>query len=128
DRKSTRLNSSHGSISYAVFCLQKKLDSFPHTQGNPAFHLPTRPLQSKINLLAIHGAEGVGSDRSAHLSAARGRLAGDAVHAVGRQGGLGRPFGQEVTPAFWGRARAAHVRPSLLRGSRAAGFGAAGFL
>src|SRR3989337_2034747 len=24
DRKSTRLNSSHGSISYAVFCLQKK--------------------------------------------------------------------------------------------------------
>src|SRR5207245_3280531 len=26
DRKSTRLNSSHGSISYAVFCLQKKKD------------------------------------------------------------------------------------------------------
>src|SRR3954447_21991874 len=25
DRKSTRLNSSHGSISYAVFCLQKML-------------------------------------------------------------------------------------------------------
>src|SRR3989337_4062460 len=24
DRKSTRLNSSHGSISYAVFCLQKQ--------------------------------------------------------------------------------------------------------
>src|SRR6266542_6457155 len=24
DRKSTRLNSSHGSISYAVFCLKKK--------------------------------------------------------------------------------------------------------
>src|SRR5207245_5085007 len=24
DRKSTRLNSSHGSISYAVFCLRKK--------------------------------------------------------------------------------------------------------
>src|SRR5207245_7722625 len=27
DRKSTRLNSSHGSISYAVFCLKKKIDT-----------------------------------------------------------------------------------------------------
>src|SRR5438128_9544392 len=27
DRKSTRLNSSHGSISYAVFCLKKKISS-----------------------------------------------------------------------------------------------------
>src|SRR3712207_7023748 len=26
DRKSTRLNSSHANISYAVFCLQKKSD------------------------------------------------------------------------------------------------------
>src|SRR3989449_2394497 len=41
DRKSTRLNSSHGYISYAVFCLKKKkkkdylvrwaLDIVPHT-------------------------------------------------------------------------------------------------
>src|SRR2546422_6618083 len=28
DRKSTRLNSSHGYISYAVFCLKKKKESF----------------------------------------------------------------------------------------------------
>src|SRR5207245_10577334 len=27
DRKSTRLNSSHGSISYAVFCLKKKIET-----------------------------------------------------------------------------------------------------
>src|SRR2546430_12664072 len=27
DRKSTRLNSSHSQISYAVFCLQKKKDT-----------------------------------------------------------------------------------------------------
>src|SRR5699024_11646586 len=27
DRKSTRLNSSHVSISYAVFCLKKKIES-----------------------------------------------------------------------------------------------------
>src|SRR3712207_8819472 len=26
DRKSTRLNSSHANISYAVFCLKKKMD------------------------------------------------------------------------------------------------------
>src|SRR2546422_8521473 len=35
DRKSTRLNSSHGYISYAVFCLkkkkQKRVREYPHT-------------------------------------------------------------------------------------------------
>src|SRR5207245_9576402 len=31
DRKSTRLNSSHGSISYAVFCLKKKKASLTNT-------------------------------------------------------------------------------------------------
>src|SRR2546422_6306746 len=30
DRKSTRLNSSHGYISYAVFCLKKKKLLFPY--------------------------------------------------------------------------------------------------
>src|SRR5688572_31389542 len=29
DRKSTRLNSSHSQISYAVFCLKKKIQSTP---------------------------------------------------------------------------------------------------
>src|SRR3712207_7802690 len=29
DRKSTRLNSSHANISYAVFCLKKKIQSTP---------------------------------------------------------------------------------------------------
>src|SRR5258708_17931680 len=33
DRKSTRLNSSHQIISYAVFCLKKKKNS-PHLNGN----------------------------------------------------------------------------------------------
>src|SRR2546422_3857235 len=31
DRKSTRLNSSHGYISYAVFCLKKKKKTQLHT-------------------------------------------------------------------------------------------------
>src|SRR2546430_12173192 len=37
DRKSTRLNSSHSQISYAVFCLKKKLESdyfFRHSELN----------------------------------------------------------------------------------------------
>src|SRR2546429_6261125 len=33
DRKSTRLNSSHGYISYAVFCLKKKKLGLPPTVG-----------------------------------------------------------------------------------------------
>src|SRR3989337_144116 len=35
DRKSTRLNSSHGSISYAVFCLKKNKSGLPHFQVEP---------------------------------------------------------------------------------------------
>src|SRR3989449_4821703 len=33
DRKSTRLNSSHGYISYAVFCLKKKKKSLNYSHG-----------------------------------------------------------------------------------------------
>src|SRR3712207_7396880 len=37
DRKSTRLNSSHANISYAVFCLKKKLpSSTPSSFQSPA--------------------------------------------------------------------------------------------
>src|SRR5207245_4355529 len=35
DRKSTRLNSSHGSISYAVFCLKKKKNRNNNQQASP---------------------------------------------------------------------------------------------
>src|SRR5260221_6060388 len=38
DRKSTRLNSSHTVISYAVFCLKKKKTMFGH------FNQHTRPM------------------------------------------------------------------------------------
>src|SRR5438128_7811724 len=34
DRKSTRLNSSHGSISYAVFCLKKKIIAIITLRGS----------------------------------------------------------------------------------------------
>src|SRR3712207_7168937 len=35
DRKSTRLNSSHANISYAVFCLKKKMSTPMHTLAHP---------------------------------------------------------------------------------------------
>src|SRR3712207_8158659 len=35
DRKSTRLNSSHANISYAVFCLKKKRKPSPRTYSMP---------------------------------------------------------------------------------------------
>src|SRR2546430_12972894 len=36
DRKSTRLNSSHSQISYAVFCLKKKKHQGPYTAPTPS--------------------------------------------------------------------------------------------
>src|SRR5256885_4814119 len=50
DRKSTRLNSSHLVISYAVFCLKKKIDPIePHAHneypgGQPMASLPSHSL------------------------------------------------------------------------------------
>src|SRR5256884_5325811 len=46
DRKSTRLNSSHGYISYAVFCLKKKKHDVP--LGTPS------SMESENTLLATH--------------------------------------------------------------------------
>src|SRR5256884_177253 len=43
DRKSTRLNSSHGYISYAVFCLKKK-DVISSFGGKTSYVADTRPL------------------------------------------------------------------------------------
>src|SRR2546429_5185983 len=37
DRKSTRLNSSHGYISYAVFCLKKKKATTDHIYRDASF-------------------------------------------------------------------------------------------
>src|SRR2546427_2429125 len=41
DRKSTRLNSSHSQISYAVFCLKK------NTQSRSAITVAVRPVSEK---------------------------------------------------------------------------------
>src|SRR5256885_3760198 len=45
DRKSTRLNSSHLVISYAVFCLKKKTQDTQH--ANPLYHPGTCPIPAK---------------------------------------------------------------------------------
>src|SRR2546430_4295156 len=41
DRKSTRLNSSHSQISYAVFCLKKKKERNDLTSASRTFGTPT---------------------------------------------------------------------------------------
>src|SRR2546429_5319590 len=41
DRKSTRLNSSHGYISYAVFCLKKKKNHTSRERPHPPTRHPT---------------------------------------------------------------------------------------
>src|SRR2546422_8599706 len=47
DRKSTRLNSSHGYISYAVFCLKKK------KKKNNTYNLTMRKNQHGISLIYL---------------------------------------------------------------------------
>src|SRR5437867_7510020 len=51
DRKSTRLNSSHRTISYAVFCLKKKKKILPPSPSSPSMppltsHPTPRPIFS----------------------------------------------------------------------------------
>src|SRR2546429_3075887 len=52
DRKSTRLNSSHGYISYAVFCLKKKKKKKDTTNNRRVTH----PIHANINV-CLHDAD-----------------------------------------------------------------------
>src|SRR5690348_18042891 len=52
DRKSTRLNSSHPSISYAVFCLKKKNASYILLSYCLAYYVPHGILSSATGFLA----------------------------------------------------------------------------
>src|SRR3712207_7503145 len=52
DRKSTRLNSSHANISYAVFCLKKKKNSHPKT-SRTTMHT-TITLSSLLFYFSLH--------------------------------------------------------------------------
>src|SRR2546421_498913 len=47
DRKSTRLNSSHDQISYAVFCLKKKNNRYTRSTVRPSSAAVTRPAEKE---------------------------------------------------------------------------------
>src|SRR5689334_23968948 len=51
DRKSTRLNSSHSSISYAVFCLKKKnkINTKLYFKKSHIYKIQTNSTQSSFN-------------------------------------------------------------------------------
>src|ERR1035437_6944468 len=51
DRKSTRLNSSHANISYAVFCLKKNLLQIPEDRGRRG---ERRILEARTGVLHLH--------------------------------------------------------------------------
>src|SRR2546429_2952369 len=54
DRKSTRLNSSHGYISYAVFCLKKKKGWRNLGSSHSPVFLTTTSYDRMISSLAVH--------------------------------------------------------------------------
>src|SRR3989337_2466397 len=58
DRKSTRLNSSHGSISYAVFCLKKKT-RWSHTTRRSRPVSPDRLVSSDHRHCTCRSAAGI---------------------------------------------------------------------
>src|SRR5260221_8865995 len=55
DRKSTRLNSSHTVISYAVFCLEKKRETRIHVVCSARSQLRRRLAQSAISIATSNG-------------------------------------------------------------------------
>src|SRR4051794_41252831 len=73
DRKSTRLNSSHPSISYAVFCLKKKKQA-----DRLAVQAQLRPRQHLDELL--QGADAAGQDEERVGQVGHEHLAG--VHGL----------------------------------------------
>src|SRR2546429_2457447 len=83
DRKSTRLNSSHGYISYAVFCLKKKNHNddhgFPHRDVNCAIDVDT-----PVDQYADIDRDPLKSCIGVHLYAPLVPFAKCILHAVGR--------------------------------------------
>src|SRR2546430_13391888 len=66
DRKSTRLNSSHSQISYAVFCLKKKIECTSLGRFND--RLPAHCIAA-LRKVRAHDVGSVVSDRPRKLSA-----------------------------------------------------------
>src|SRR5256886_12377766 len=70
DRKSTRLNSSHSQISYAVFCLKKKKKKHNENNIENLIHDPQRDISHYIHTRYSHSVHLYMSVRSHD----RGRL------------------------------------------------------
>src|SRR2546430_69858 len=67
DRKSTRLNSSHSQISYAVFCLKKKINNV--FRKFSAFHDETGRLNvDGMNIISNDGSNKLNRSRKARVS------------------------------------------------------------
>src|SRR5699024_8860463 len=99
DRKSTRLNSSHVSISYAVFCLKKKNEHYA-IQFHACY---THPLCTVIYTLSLHDALPIsGQSAGQHPHVVTGvQGEGPQVHvarlrAILDQGGDGRQLHQRL--------------------------------
>src|SRR2546429_5884233 len=56
DRKSTRLNSSHGYISYAVFCLKKKITIEQKTITYSLITISEAPAYSNVHVQTLSAA------------------------------------------------------------------------
>src|SRR5690606_26149521 len=106
DRKSTRLNSSHVKISYAVFCLKKKTNENKRRDNASVCHIPPPPLSLPSfflthpppphpSTLSLHDALPISTPRpESSLRACRRRhlprRCGAAARGVGRAGRLRR--------------------------------------
>src|SRR3989440_2385027 len=62
DRKSTRLNSSHDQISYAVFCLKKKTEQ----ELRPPERLPAHPISNHTHWTDLRYLSGSPSSSRRH--------------------------------------------------------------
>src|SRR5688572_11792201 len=108
DRKSTRLNSSHSQISYAVFCLKKKKkkkQQYNHTSFNSLFFFFFNDTATtEIYTLSLHDALPIWLPRRA------GKGAGQEAQRD-RRGGRDRRRGHRRLPGSQpGRIAAAHSR------------------
>src|SRR5437660_2250593 len=74
DRKSTRLNSSHVAISYAVFCLKKKIHLVAPTSPPPRERLLARRSPAVIYVVPVSGATGESREIPVDLAASIDRL------------------------------------------------------
>src|SRR5690348_18123394 len=77
DRKSTRLNSSHPSISYAVFCLKKKKKIKKNTTNNIKTSQAKEPRSDQISFAVMSHARYIG-----HFSWPTGRRAGESTDGI----------------------------------------------